>query len=99
MMGYKSWFDTHADKHKKIVEKLTASGKTKEQIVEYFEFENNSVLYVSDQNGNYSEGLIIGNPEDFRPSKNNSLNLNYSSNVEVLSKSSISPDNYWIFTN
>lgn len=39
-MGYKSWFDTHADKHKKIVEKLTASGKTKEQIVEYFEFEN-----------------------------------------------------------
>jgi hypothetical protein len=39
-MSYKSWFDAHANKHKKIVEKLMAFGKTKEQIVDYFDFEN-----------------------------------------------------------
>lgn len=38
-MSYKSWFDEHAKKHKSIVEKLVAKNYTKEQIVEYFEFE------------------------------------------------------------
>lgn len=39
-MGYKAWFDEHAKKHKKIVDKLLGLGKTKEQIVDYFDFEN-----------------------------------------------------------
>lgn len=39
-MSYKSWFDAHAQKHKVIVEKLVAKNYTKEQIVEYFDFEN-----------------------------------------------------------
>ncbi len=39
-MGYNDWFDKHADKHKKIVNKLLKQEFTKEQIVEYFEFEN-----------------------------------------------------------
>jgi len=39
-MGYNDWFNKHADKHKKIVDKLLKKEFTKEQIVEYFEFEN-----------------------------------------------------------
>ncbi len=39
-MSYKSWFDEHAAKHKKIVEKLLACGNSKEGIIDYFEFEN-----------------------------------------------------------
>ncbi|QOY54748.1 hypothetical protein HUE87_00415 [Candidatus Sulfurimonas marisnigri] len=39
-MSYKSWFDAHADKHKKIVDKLVAKGFSKEQIIEYFDFDN-----------------------------------------------------------
>lgn len=39
-MSYKSWFDEHAAKHKTIVDKLFRKNYTKEQIVEYFEFEN-----------------------------------------------------------
>lgn len=39
-MGYKSWFDNHAKKHKKIVDKLVAEGLTKEQIIDYFDFDN-----------------------------------------------------------
>ena len=50
-MSYKSWFDSHAQKHKKIMDKLLAPqghlslrsgtcGNTKEQIIKYFEFEN-----------------------------------------------------------
>ncbi len=39
-MGYSSWFNKHADKHKKIVDKLVAKGFTKEQIIEYFDFDN-----------------------------------------------------------
>jgi hypothetical protein len=39
-MGYNDWFNRHADKHKKIVDKLLKKEFTKEQIVEYFEFEN-----------------------------------------------------------
>ncbi|MFT7860784.1 MAG: hypothetical protein ABXS93_07590 [Sulfurimonas sp.] len=39
-MGYLSWFEQHAKAHKKIVEKLVAAGKTKEEIIDYFDFEN-----------------------------------------------------------
>jgi len=39
-MGYLSWFEEHARKHKVIVEKLLQKNYTKEQIVEYFDFEN-----------------------------------------------------------
>ncbi|MDD5372826.1 MAG: hypothetical protein PHO62_05310 [Sulfurimonas sp.] len=39
-MSYDEWFDKHADKHKKIVYKLVANGYTKEQIIDYFEYEN-----------------------------------------------------------
>ena len=39
-MGYTTWFNTHAKKHKTIVEKLVAHGYTKEQMIDYFDFEN-----------------------------------------------------------
>ena len=39
-MSYKSWFDEHGAKHKKIVEKLLSQNYTKEQIIDYFDFEN-----------------------------------------------------------
>ena len=39
-MGYSEWFNKHADKHKKIVEKLQKKGLSKEQIIEYFDFDN-----------------------------------------------------------
>lgn len=39
-MSYKSWFDEHAVKHKKIVNKLLDEGKNKEKIIDYFEFNN-----------------------------------------------------------
>jgi len=39
-MSYATWFNEHADKHQKIVQKLLKNGYTKEQIIEYFDFEN-----------------------------------------------------------
>ncbi len=39
-MGYKSWFEAHAKKHEAIVEKLLKKGLNKEEIVEYFTYEN-----------------------------------------------------------
>lgn len=39
-MGYKKWVAQHATKHKQIIEKLTEQNYTKEQIIEYFDFEN-----------------------------------------------------------
>ncbi|MEN8302963.1 MAG: hypothetical protein ABFQ64_02685 [Campylobacterota bacterium] len=39
-MGYTKWFDEHAAKHKKIVDKLVEKNYTKEQIIEYFDFDN-----------------------------------------------------------
>jgi len=39
-MGYNDWFKNHAEKHKKIVDKLVQKGFTKEQIINYFDFEN-----------------------------------------------------------
>jgi hypothetical protein len=39
-MTYASWFEQHASKHKKIVEKLLARGYSKEEIINYFDFDN-----------------------------------------------------------
>lgn len=39
-MSYSSWLAEHAAKHKKIVEKLLQKEFTKEQIIDYFDFEN-----------------------------------------------------------
>jgi len=39
-MGYKKWFTNHATKHKKIVDKLLTQGYSKEEIVEYFCYDN-----------------------------------------------------------
>jgi len=39
-MAYIEWFNRHADKHNTIVEKLQNKNFTKEQIVDYFDFEN-----------------------------------------------------------
>jgi hypothetical protein len=39
-MSYEEWFEQHAQKHQKIVEKLVAEGFTQEQIIDYFAYEN-----------------------------------------------------------
>ena len=39
-MNYIDWVSEHSKKHKKIVDKLLKNNYTKEQIVDYFEFEN-----------------------------------------------------------
>jgi len=39
-MSYLSWFEQHAAKHKKIVQKLQKKGFSQEEIIEYFDFEN-----------------------------------------------------------
>ena len=39
-MNYIDWFNEHANKHKKIVDKLLSKNYSKEQIIEYFTFEN-----------------------------------------------------------
>ncbi len=39
-MSYKQWFENHALKHKKIVDKLIKRGFSKEEIVDYFSYEN-----------------------------------------------------------
>lgn len=39
-MGYDTWFNEHAIKHEKIVKKLLEKELSKEQIIDYFDFEN-----------------------------------------------------------
>jgi len=39
-MRYQEWFDTHADKHRRIVLKLLKQGFCAEEIVAYFDFAN-----------------------------------------------------------
>ncbi len=39
-MSYSEWFFKHAKKHQKIIQKLLAKDFSKEQIIEYFDFEN-----------------------------------------------------------
>lgn len=39
-MGYTTWFNEHAQKHKVVVDKLLKQGLSQEQIIDYFDFEN-----------------------------------------------------------
>ncbi len=39
-MSYLKWFEEHAQKHKKVVQKLLAEGLEKEAIIAYFDFDN-----------------------------------------------------------
>ena len=39
-MTYLSWFEEHAQKHEKIMNKLLAKDFSKEQIIQYFDFDN-----------------------------------------------------------
>ncbi len=39
-MSYESWFNEFANKHKAIVEKLVNNNFSKEEIIEYFDFDN-----------------------------------------------------------
>ena len=39
-MSYEDWFVAHLQKHRKIIEKLSKQNCTKEQIIEYFDFDN-----------------------------------------------------------
>ena len=39
-MSYTSWFNEHAKKHNIIVQKLLKNGLEKEQIIDYFDFDN-----------------------------------------------------------
>lgn len=61
-MSYQSWHEEHAQKHKKIVEKL--SHLTDDEIIEYFDFENMKVkekdfciMYQKDQKCHDMENL------------------------------------------
>ena len=54
-MTYLEWFNSHAQKHKIIVDKLIAKNYTKEQIIEYFDFDNmvkneNDFCYLYENN-------------------------------------------------
>ena len=40
MPSYSQWFDRHADKHRRLLEKLLAQGLNQDQIIAYFRFEN-----------------------------------------------------------
>ena len=39
-MSYEEWFEQHASKHKKIVDKLLERVLSEDEIIEYFDFEN-----------------------------------------------------------
>ncbi|MDQ1264487.1 MAG: hypothetical protein QG559_1488 [Campylobacterota bacterium] len=39
-MSYEEWFERHAQKHKKIVDKLLALGYDEDRIIEYFDYDN-----------------------------------------------------------
>lgn len=39
-MRYCDWFETHANKHRVIIEKLQAKNLTSQEIIDYFNFEN-----------------------------------------------------------
>ena len=39
-MTYSQWFDAHAQKHRKIVDRLIAQGLDEDAIIDYFDFDN-----------------------------------------------------------
>lgn len=46
-MGYLSWFEQHANKHAKLVEKLLKKNFSKDEIIAYFVFENMQLKELS----------------------------------------------------
>jgi len=40
MLTYSQWFDTHADKHHKLTQRLLSEGLSQSEIIAYFRFEN-----------------------------------------------------------
>ena len=63
-MSYTEWFDKHAQKHEKIVNKLLEKKYTQEQIIEYFDFDNMKTqevdfcpLYAKDEKCHDMESL------------------------------------------
>lgn len=46
-MSYEAWFCEHSAKHARVVKRLIASGYNKEQIINYFEYDNMK-LYEND---------------------------------------------------
>ncbi|MDF1875321.1 hypothetical protein JHD48_06210 [Sulfurimonas sp. SAG-AH-194-I05] len=39
-MGYRDWFNKHADKHERIVQKLLVRDFSEKEIIDYFDFKN-----------------------------------------------------------
>ena len=39
-MSYLNWFKKHGEKHKKIIDKLLKNNLNKDEIIDYFEYEN-----------------------------------------------------------
>lgn len=54
--------------------------------VDYYEHDNQSVIHISDSEGKYMEGVIIGNPEDMKTSKEKSIQPIYTNNIDILQK-------------
>jgi len=40
MMTYTQWFEMHADRHQRLVQRLLAQGLDQAEIIEYFRFDN-----------------------------------------------------------
>jgi hypothetical protein len=62
MMAYITWYQTHAKKHKDIVDKLLQKEYTKGQIIDYFEY-NNLISYEPDFCRLFSKGKKCHNIE------------------------------------
>jgi len=45
-LGYTTWFNEHALKHEKIVNRLKKEGLSKSEVIDYFDFENMKVKEV-----------------------------------------------------
>ena len=60
--------------------------------VEYFEHDNQSVVHISDSEGKYMEGVIIGNPEDLVRSQEMSIKPVYANHIEMLQKKGLPPN-------
>ncbi|AEG00929.1 hypothetical protein [Methylomonas methanica] len=63
-MSYSIWFQSHGRKHRTIVDKLVGNGYSKEQIINYFDFDNMvvseptfCVLYADQKKCHDMEGL------------------------------------------
>ena len=59
--------------------------------VDYNEEGNLSIIHIHDDNNEYMEGLIIGNPTDMKSEKESLLG-NYSNNVQITDTQAVSKD-------